>query len=289
MAGIEFDRQVFSAAAGESAGKAPANKIFGAILLVLALGLAGLVGYKIFTQTSDSNALAAANAQVEQLQQQLSESQKQLEEIERHRKAVKVEPPAPVVAQPVAAKAPKPRAEYRVVSASVLPAQAKPVTTNVPAPATIPPALIAENAAMKSELSANHEAWQATTDRLADVVGVVGQQQNEISETRDVVNQLLTQNRRQAISFELQRGNSQMPVGPVSLQLKNVDAKGQRYSVCVYFEDRCTELKDRSLNEVVVFVLNKNNGPLELVATKILRDQLVGYLQVPVEPQQAAH
>ena len=80
-----------------------------------------------------------------------------------------------------------------------------------------------------------------------------------------------------------------MPVGPVSLQLKSVDAKGQRYSVCVYFEDRCTELKDRSLNEVVVFVLNKNNGPLELVATKILRDQLVGYLQVPVEAQQVAH
>ena len=293
MAGIEFDRQVFSSAAGESAGKAPANKIFGAILLVLALGLAGLVGYKIFTQTSDSNALAAANAQVEQLQQQLSESQKQLDEIEKHRKAMKVEPPAPVVAPSVVAKAPKPRPEYRVVSASVLPAQVKPAVKpemkNLPGPATLPPALVAETAAMKSELSANHEAWQATTDRLADVVGVVGQQQNEISETRDVVNQLLTQNRRQAISFELQRGSSQMPVGPVSLQLKNIDAKSQRYSVCVYFEDRCTELKDRSLNEVVVFVLNKNNGPLELVATKILRDQLVGYLQVPVEAPQAAH
>jgi len=289
MAGIEFDRQVFSSVAGESAGKPAAPKIFGAILLALALGLAGLVGYKIFTQTSDSNALAAANAQVEQLQQQLADSQKQLDEIEKHRKAVKVEPPAPVVAQPVVAKAPKPRPEYRVVSASVLPAQSKPAMKPVSSGATMPPAVNPETAALKSELSANHEAWQATTDRLADVVGVVGQQQNEISETRDVVNQLLTQNRRQAISFELQRGNSQMPVGPVSLQLKNVDAKGQRYSVCVYFEDRCTELKDRSLNEVVVFVLNKNNGPLELVATKILRDQLVGYLQVPVEPQQAAH
>src|SRR5579859_1643497 len=224
MAGIEFDRQVFSSVAGESAGKPAAPKIFGAILLALALGLAGLVGYKIFTQTSDSNALAAANAQVEQLQQQLSESQKQLDEIEKHRKAaVKIEPPAPVVAQPVVAKAPKPRPEYRVVSASVLPAQVKPAMKPVSSGATMPPPVNAETAALKSELSANHEAWQATTDRLADVVGVVGQQQNEISETRDVVNQLLTQNRRQAISFELQRGNSQMPVGPVSLQLKNVD------------------------------------------------------------------
>jgi hypothetical protein len=98
---------------------------------------------------------------------------------------------------------------------------------------------------------------------------------------------LLSQTRRQALSFELQRGNSQMPVGPVSLQLKNVDLKGQRYSVCVYFQDRCIELKDRVLNEVVVFVVSKNGNPLELVATKILRDQIVGYLQVPVEQQQA--
>jgi hypothetical protein len=149
------------------------------------------------------------------------------------------------------------------------------------------PAVSPETAAMKSELAANHEAWRATTDRLADVVGVVGQQQNEISETREAVNQLLSQTKRQALSFELRRGNSQTPIGPVALQLKSVDMKGQRYSVCVYFEDRCTELKDRSLNEVVVFVVSRNNVPLELVATRILHDQVVGYLQVPVEPPKA--
>jgi len=119
------------------------------------------------------------------------------------------------------------------------------------------------------------------------VVGVVGQQQNEISETREAVNQLLSQTKRQAISFELQRGTSQMPVGPVYLQLKSVDMKSQRYSVCVYFQERCTEIKDRSLNEVVVFIVSKDKGPMELVATKILHDQVVGYLQVPVEAQKA--
>jgi len=43
----------------------------------------------------------------------------------------------------------------------------------------------------------------------------VGQQQNELSETREAVNQLLSQTRRQALSFELLRGNNRMPVGPV--------------------------------------------------------------------------
>jgi hypothetical protein len=283
MAGIEFDRQVFVPTA--EAENKPSTKIFGTIALVLALGLAGLVGYKIFTQVSQQRALAEANAQIEQLQLQLADSQKQMEDMQKkHKAAAKVEAPAPVVAPAATAKAPAPRRTYHVTAGSVLPPQ--PVKLQSISQSSAP-AANPETAAMKNELVANHEAWQATTDRLADVVGVVGQQQNEISETREAVNQLLSQTKRRAMSFELQRGNSQVPVGPVSLQLKNVDMKGQRYSVCVYFEERCTELKDRSLNEVVVFIVSKDRGPLELVATKILHDELVGYLQVPVEQPKA--
>lgn len=283
MAGIEFDRQVFAPAADAENKQSP--KIFGTIALVLALGLAGLVGYKIFTQVSQQRALAEANAQIEQLQIQLADSQKQMDDLQkRHKAAPKVETPAPVVT-PAAAKTPAPRRTYHVTAGSVVPPQ--PVKLQSIAQPSATPAVNPETAAMKTELAANHEAWQATTDRLADVVGVVGQQQNEISETREAVNQLLSQTKRRAMSFELQRGNSQVPVGPVSLQLKSVDTKGQRYSVCVYFQERCTELKDRSLNEVVVFIVSKDNGPLELVGTKILRDELVGYLQVPVEQPKA--
>ena len=284
MAGIEFDRQVFAPTADTE--NKPPSKIFGTVALVVALGLAGLVGYKIFTQVSQQRALAEANAQIEQLQLQLADSQKQMEDIQKkHKPAPKVEAPAPVVI-PAVTKAPAPHREYRVASASVMPAT-KPPKMQTVAQTSMPPTVNPDTAAMKTELAANHEAWQATTDRLADVVGVVGQQQNEISETREAVNQLLSQTKRQSMSFELQRGNSQLPVGPVSLQLKSVDTKGQRYSVCVYFQDRCTELKDRSLNEVVVFVVSKEKGPLELVGTKILRDELVGYLQVPVEQPKA--
>src|SRR5438477_583514 len=177
MAGIEFDRQVF--ASPETPRKAP-PKLLGMVLLVLALALAGIVGYKVFTQVTGGSS-AAANAQVEHLQQ-----------------------------------------------------------------------------------------------RLADVVGAVGQQQNELSETRETVNQLVSQTRREALAFELQRGNNRMPVGPVTLQLKSVDPKSRRYSVCVYVDDRCIELKDRVLNEVVVYVVSKDTAPLELVATKVLHDQIVG-------------
>lgn len=276
MAGIEFDRQVFSAPA-EATKRGPIPQALGAVLLMIALGLAGYVGYKIYTQATQNSALAEANTQVQQLQQQLADQQKKIEDLEKHRKSAKAEPPAPAVT-PVVAKVPPPsRPAYRVIAASALPPQ--------PKPAPVAPAAVAvdnaKTAAMQAELKENHEAWQATTDRLADVVGTVGQQQNEISETREAVNQLLAQTRRQALAFELLRGTNRMPVGPVTLQLKSVDMKGQRYSVCVFFEERCIELKDRVLNEVVVFVVSKDGAPLELVATKVLRDQIVGYLEVP--------
>jgi hypothetical protein len=130
-------------------------------------------------------------------------------------------------------------------------------------------------------VEANHEAWQAATNRLADVVGVVGTQQGEIAATRDALNQLLTQTRRHAVSFELERGNNRLPVGPVTLQFKSADVKNQRYTLCVVFDQKCIELKDRALNEVVVFVVAKSSPPLELVATKIIRDEIVGYVEIP--------
>jgi len=284
MAGIEFDRQIFSSTT-DTTKKTQAPKAMGGILLVVALGLAGFVGYKIFTQASQNYQISAAKAQVEQLQQQLADSQKQIEELEKHRKAVKPEPPAPV-AQPIAVeKKPAPaKPVYKIAAASALPPQPKPVVYTQPSQSAVP--ANQNTAAIQSEPTANHQAWQATTDRLADVVGVVDQQQNELAETREAVNRLLSQTRRQALAFELLRGNSRMPVGPVTLQLRSVDMKGQRYSVCVYFEDKCIELKDRVLNEVVVFVVSKDTPPLELVATKVLRDQIVGYLEVPADRQQ---
>src|SRR5947208_14273497 len=99
MAGIEFDRQVFSSAA-EAQGKQAPPKAMGVIILVLALGLAGFVGYKLFTQVSQTNATAAATAQVEQLQPQLAESQKRVEESDKRHKPVNVEPAQAVVKPP---------------------------------------------------------------------------------------------------------------------------------------------------------------------------------------------
>jgi hypothetical protein len=282
MPGIDFDRQVFVPTPDQTP-----RRVSGVLLipvLVVVIGLIGLVGYKLYS--GFSGGVASADSQgIEQIQQQLTDMKTRIDQLEKHRKGAVSEPvasakiPARTIVEPPAPK----RTGYKVFTASVLQAQRTPVSTAISPAAPAPPASSASSAtnAVNEAVVANHEAWQATTDRLADVVGVVGSQQSELSRTREDVNRLLAQTRRTAIQFELRRGASREPVGPVSLLLRNSDPKNQRYTVCVYLEDQCVELKNRAVDEVVVFVLSDNSVPLELVATKVLHDQIVGYLEVP--------
>jgi hypothetical protein len=283
MAGIEFDRQAF-VPTDKVDTKGPLVQLLGPALIVVALAAVVFVAYKVFLVRTQESDLAAANAQVHDLQQQLGEMQKRLDTLEKHRKPAEAATVSPAPASPAPAK---PKTVYHVAAASALPPQPKPAPPAAPLPVAKPTAAIDSALAKEiaSDVEANHQAWEATTNRLADVVGVIGTQQGEIAATRDTVNELLAQTRRHAVSFELSR-NNRTSVGPVTLQYKSGDARAQHYTLCVYFNtEKCIELKDRALNEVVVFIVAKNTPPLELVATKIQHDQIVGYLEVPTGQQ----
>jgi len=285
MAGVEFDRGVFVPT--NASPERSVVRLLSPILFLLTISCVAFVGYKIYAETQKSDVVAAANSETQLLQQQLVDMQRRLDQLEKHRKPAPTEAStAPDQKQAIApSSAPHTKKMvYNVTSASALPARSKLAAPAV-APSPSPAPSRTDTNAIVNEVTANREAWQATTNRLSDVVGVVGTQQEEINATREAVNQLLTQTHRKAVSFELDRGNNRLPVGPVTLQLKSADPKTQHYSVCVYFEKKCTELKDRALNEVVVFVFTKDSAPLKMVTTKIQRDQIVGYLEIPSEKQ----
>lgn len=279
MTGVDFDRQIFVPPPGEPTKKSNVHSI-GIFIFFIAICAVALVGFKLYTDYAKTRPVADTQG-MEQLQSQLADMQKRINELERRRKA------APAVNNDTAAKnnaapAPKTRSArvgttYHIAAASVVDPSPAPKDQ----PKQMPAARGADETQLLSKLNADHEEWKATTDRLADVVGVVGSQQNQITETKEQLNVLLSETRRKAVSFELRKGSSPQPIGPVELQLKEVAQKSQRYSVCVYTGGKCIELKDRALREVVVFVTAPNTMPLELVATKILRDEIVGYLEIP--------
>jgi len=135
--------------------------------------------------------------------------------------------------------------------------------------------------ALQNDQRANREALQATSNRVTEIQGQVGTQGVQILQSQDELNQLLARTEMDAIPFELLRGASPQQIGPVSLYLKSANPKTQRYTMCAFAQSTCVELKDRSLHEVVQFVVSRNGAPLGIIATKIMKYQILGYLEVP--------
>ena len=209
---------------------------------ILVLFVVGYFGYRFISTYSSSTSPARSvdSVALDQIQQQLSEMDKRIDQMEKRHKSAAPEVPAPQKSSvPVASASARPA--YKVKSASALAPQTAPARD----PSLPTRSYVDQNvAAATADSAANREAWKATTDRLADVVGVVGTQEAEFSQTREDVNGLLSKSVRKAMPFELRRGAPREPVGPVSLVLKkSADVKAQRYTACVYIDDQCVELK----------------------------------------------
>jgi hypothetical protein len=261
-------------------GSRGAFRFGGLLLLFLVLGALGFLAYKMVPRDI-YNGPSPDNSALEQIEQHLALIDKRMDELEKRRGVSTTEPAATSQKSETTTSVgviPPSKPVYRVFSASSLPAEAGSSPNAAP---TSPTQAVRPEGGGPSD--ADHEAWEATTNRLGDVVGVVDTQETEISQDRAALNELLAQTRRTALQFELRRGADQLVVGPVSLLLKSSDPKSERYTVCVYIDDKCVELKERTLNEVVVFVPSRGAAPLELVATSVGRDAIAGYLEVPTE------
>jgi len=277
--GVGFDRQAFAT----SAEQAPrsASPLIRIGLLLLGVVALGFVGYKIVTHAFADSPAADSRALL-QVQQQLTEIQGRLEKLEQTRARAAAAPSSTAKVDPSASADGNvhktPRTAYQVT-----PAYTQPKRVVVPDPATSQKldGIQKGLGTLQNDTSANREAWQATTDRLADVAGEVGTQRVEILRNRDEVDQLLARTERTAIPFELLRGSNPQSFGSVSLGLKAANQKNHHYTMCVYVQGSCIELRDRSLYEVVEFSLSRGSQPLMVVATKVAKDRVLGFLELP--------
>jgi len=280
-AGIDFDRQVF--VQPQAPAPRSASHALGFVFALVGIGAVAFLAYKLIPQVS-RDFMNGDNPGVAQLDKRLFAIEGRLEKLEAtaHFSGA-ARKGQPAEANDTSVKQPPAKVMYQVVPTPHQPGR----TAGNPAPATDPAtaqrlsSLQQGIGQLQSDRTANHEAWQATTDRLADVAGQVGTQNVEILRSQDELNQLLSRTEMKAIPFELIRGANPMPVGPVSLILKSSNPKSQRYTLCVYVQPSCIELKDRTRFEVVQFVVSRNTIPFRVIATKIAKDEILGYLEVP--------
>jgi hypothetical protein len=278
--GIDFDRQAFVQSQTPTSRYTP--RMGGLIFGVVALAAIAFLAYRVASQTTNESAGTSGPALTD-LDKRLAAIEGRLEKMEAART---VTMPA-WIETPTDVKPPTPKPPARP-SPKISPAPAQQAQTSEPPVAAPDPAIARRLSslqqglgALESDQIANREAWQATTNRMAEIQSQVGTQGVQILQSQDELNQLLARAETDAIPFELLRGASPQQVGPVSLYLKSSNPKTQRYTLCAFAQSTCIELKDRSLHEVVQFVPTRNSPPLGIIATKIMQYQILGYLEVP--------
>jgi hypothetical protein len=312
MGGPVFDRQVF---VKKKEPKKPLSQspLPGGLVLLLVAALSAFATYRYVKAGGKEPVNTADKAQIAELQGKLKAMQVRVNELEKSHHAAshpsetpktKNAPPEKADHTLLAAEAPRPAghasaevshsatmAESPHSSSSEMSTDAlrKPSPPAVTQPTPKPKLQIATNqaasnqelTALQGNLAANHEEWQATTDRLGNVVGELDSQKNTLQRTQSGVNYLLERVQSSDVSFTLNKGSGLQRVGPISMELASTSVKGQHYSVRMMVDDKSVELKDRALNEVVQFYTSRSQYPLRLIVSQIERDHVSGTLAVP--------
>jgi hypothetical protein len=288
--GIDYDRQAFVQPVQQPTAAPNLAGIFFFLAVVAAVLALGFIAYKAMTPNG-SGGSAADLRTLNEMQQRLSAVEERLAQAEKENRrrtlvaqaapnAKKEEPPTPS-----SNRSTPQRTTYQVSASPRLP---QPRVVAVPDPATAQKIAGIQQGlgALQNDTTANREAWQATTDKLTDVVGQIGTQRVQILRNQDEVNQLLAHSERTAIPFELLRGSDPQLIGPIHLGLKSTNERSRRYTLCVYIEQACLELKDKALFEVAQFIVARDQPPLEVIATKVSKDGILGFLEVPRQQTQ---
>ena len=102
-----------------------------------------------------------------------------------------------------------------------------------------------------------------------------------IARTREDLEQLTHRGDRRYFEFTLYKGSSPTPVSTVSLQLKKVNPKKNRFTLNVLADDHIFEKKDRGIAEPLQFYTRRDRLLYEVVIWTTENNRVTGYLSTP--------
>ena len=140
--------------------------------------------------------------------------------------------------------------------------------------------------ATKTDVANTKTDLEATKTKLEHTIGDLGVQSGLIALTRDQLEVLKHKGERNYYDVTLLRGKTPTQVSTVSLQLKKVDTKHNRFTVNVMADDKIIEKKDRTLAEPMQFYTGKDHRLYELVVFEVAKNEVSGYLSTPKEAPQ---
>jgi chromosome segregation ATPase len=137
--------------------------------------------------------------------------------------------------------------------------------------------------AVKTDLGATKAELDKTVANLKTVQGDLGVQSGYVATNGKELDALKRLGERNYFQFTLLRKDKQPKrVGDISLKLKSVDKKRNKYTLEVVADDKTVEKRDKGINEPLQFYVAKGGKlPYELVVNEVGKDQITGYLATP--------
>jgi chromosome segregation ATPase len=134
----------------------------------------------------------------------------------------------------------------------------------------------------KTDLDATKKDLDATKNQLTMATGDINNQGTLIAKNHDEVEELKRLNDRNIYDFTLTtKTKGPQHVGPIQLQLTKVDSKHYKYTLLVVADDKQIEKKDRTVDDLLQFIVKGSRTPYELVVFEVGKDHVTGYLSTP--------
>jgi uncharacterized protein (DUF2141 family) len=102
-----------------------------------------------------------------------------------------------------------------------------------------------------------------------------------IARNHDEIDQLRRLGERDYVEFTIDGKNKPVKAGNVTVELKGVNEKNNRFSVEMTVEDKKFVKKNRALNEPIFFYTQGSRYPEEIIINKAGKNTVSGYISIP--------
>lgn len=139
---------------------------------------------------------------------------------------------------------------------------------------------------VRSSVAQTQAQLEKTIADLKSARGDLGVQSGLIATNAQELAALRRLGERNYFEFKLGKEAEKKParVGDITIQIKKVDPKRNKYTINVMVDDKLVEKRDKTINEPVQFLASKGGRtPYELVVNQVGKDSIAGYLATPKE------
>jgi chromosome segregation ATPase len=134
---------------------------------------------------------------------------------------------------------------------------------------------------VKTDVQNTRSQLEQTVANLKRVTGDVDNHASLIATNAKELDALKTLGERNYSEFTITRSKQPTRVADISVQLKKVDVKRNKFTITITVDDKIVEKKDRTVNEPIQFYTSKARQPDEIVVNQVRKDTIIGYLATP--------